>query len=100
MSAVDLSAVSIEDLKNELRSRSMVLSIWAQEDVVSLIEEDEACADFTEEQVEQAAILALDEMGRDLEEHLGSKGNEFTSDRWAVIREQIIAQVRGAAPAV
>jgi len=95
----NLTDVSDDLLMAELRNRGYVLSIWSKEDVVSLVEDDEDCADLTDEQVQEAAQLALDEMGSGLEEVLGSRGNDYTLDRWeSDVKDTVLAAIKDATP--
>lgn len=95
-----LKQFDTDELIAELRTRNLVLSIWNKDDFSPVILEDEDCADLTEEEVDQAADAALHEMKRNLEDHLGSKGNEFIADMWyADVRDTVMDALRKGAPA-
>lgn len=95
----DLSLITDEQLKDELRSRGYALSIWSKEDVISLIHDDEDCAHLTDEQLQEAAQIALDEMGHGLENVLAERGNDYTADRWyGDLRGTVLAAIKDAAP--
>jgi hypothetical protein len=58
-----------------------------------VIAEDEACEDLSDEQITAAAEQLLDVAGNELQEALGSRGNDFLGDYWAGSQLEILADV-------
>lgn len=88
-----LADVPTQDLIDELMRRpGIVASIWTTEDVTPFLNDDDAedRADLTDEQIEQIATAFLDNVNKDLQEVLASRGNDFLSDRWTLDREELI----------
>lgn len=97
MDVETLKEFSDQDLLGELRRRGHVLSVWSAEDAKSAIEESEEAAGLDEAALQEAAEALLDLGGRQLEDILGSRGNEALSDFWAMFKDDILSP--DAAPA-
>jgi len=81
---------SDQDLLGELRRRGYVLSAWSVEDARSAIENGDE--DYDEALVQEMAEALLDRSDRQLEDILGSRGNEALSDMWAMFKDEIVQQ--------
>lgn len=97
-----LSGFTDEQLIREIMSRreTIVASIWTVADTRGKIEEDDSCGHLTEAQIVEAGTALLQTIGRDLQDVLGSRGNEFIDDRWMVEADEILREVDPAAPSV
>lgn len=81
---------SDQDLLGELRRRGYVLSAWSVEDARSAIENGDE--EYDEALVQEMAEALLDRSDRQLEDILGSRGNEALSDMWAMFKDEIVQQ--------
>src|SRR5690606_32862477 len=95
----NLSGATDDELLSELRSRDVVLSAWSVEDVVPVIEEDEEFGAASDEEIRSLASDALAFTAKQLEDVLGSRGNEHLSDMWPAFKDEIIAARSDKTPA-
>jgi len=92
MSVNDLSKATDDQLIEEvLRRKSLACSIWSIEDVRPIVSED--CPELTDEQVVEVSAAFLKTIRRDLQDTLGSRGNEFIEDRWSIDSDAILSEL-------
>lgn len=93
-----LSDVSDEDLDDELlRLRAtLVASVSNIDDVRKLVAKDPDCADLSEEQVTEGALLLLTRVSNGLQDVLAERGNNYTAERWDELKDEILRQTRGS----
>ena len=88
-----LSGVSVEDLVSELLTRrEVVCSIWNKDDITPLIDEDSLYQDLSDEEKDELALTFLNEIGQGLQDVLGSRGNDYTADKWESLKETYLEE--------
>ena len=92
----DLNDATDAEILDEIRARGIVASIWSKADTTSPIEDDEDAADLSDEQLDRAAQLFLEGAEGGLTDILGQRGNDYLSDKWAELKDEILSAVRGA----
>jgi hypothetical protein len=100
MKTLVLTDVSDEDLVDELlrRRATLVASLWNIDDVRELVGKDTDCADLSEEQVTEGALLLLTRVSDGLQDVLAERGNNYTAERWDDLKDEILTQIRGSTP--
>lgn len=89
-----LSEFTNDELAEEIGKRAgLVASIWNAEDVTSLIDEDEDLEHLGDEERAALATAFLSHVSRGLQDHLGARGNEYTSMLWGSDRDVVMSEI-------
>lgn len=97
-SGLSLDQFSDEQLLDALRGRGLILSVWREEDL-AFLDEDDDLADLSQEQVDGIKLLVLERCGRGLLDVLGARGNAFTEQWWAQHKTELLAEAKREAHA-
>lgn len=89
----NLEDLSDQALVAELERRGHAVSLWTAEDFAGPIREDGDLQGRDEDFVESAAAQLRFRAQDGLTDILGQRGNDYLSDRWSELRNEVIAVV-------